>query len=1060
VIHIKNRPGLSWPRGLAIIASLAFTYLSSLAQSPLPQPPEIEPGKQIESELKAGQTNAYKLNLVAGQFIHVVVDQKGIDVKVNLLAPDGSTIISIDGPNGPNGPEEMAIIASSSGEHSLAVVSDSQTDPPGNYRITVVSLRSPTDVDRQRVAAESAFVEAYMKLRPQGTAVARRSAIEKMKSAMPFFRSVGEWYRLGWITQTMALFYAQLGEFRTASEHTNTALQLARSANDIGGEAFALNLLGGMADVLGDPQGALVYYSQALSAARAAGLLSVQGSILNNIGKINYDLADWQKAIEYYNQALPFTRTSSNRRSEAITLHNIGVAYAVSGDEDKALAMFDQALPIRRAAADKAGEADTLTSIGWILNSSGRSEEALKYFEQAMPLRLMVGDRRGEAITLDHLGVTHATMGQLTKALEYHEKALERHRTAESPRTEATCLANIGYVQNLLLQPQKSLESYEKALTIFIRLGDRQNEARALEGIARVERDLGSFSQAQVHLEKALDLIESVRSTAGAQQARSAYFASRQGAYELYIDLLMQLHRKDPSAGFDAKALQTSERMRARSLVDLLTQAQVDIRKGVDTALIAREHKLGDTLNAKAQRQIQIRAQKAGSAEELARLEKEVGLLEIEYQQVKASIRDASPAYAALTQPQALTVNEMQDQLDPDTLLLEYALGEKRSYVWAVSKGGLNSYELPGRQQIQQSARKVYELLTARASDKHGESANQRGIRLAAADVELLRSASDLSQIVIAPVRRELSGDRIVVVADGALQYIPFSILPVDASRAAAQYRPLVADHEIISLPSISALAVHRKTLASRQPGINAIAMIADPVFSADDVRVTRGTAVEPLSDGGATTRQLEHVDGTFAKMAINRLRFTRNEADRILAILPASSNVSALDFKANRAAVTSGDLGRYRYVHFATHGYLDSARPDLSALVLSLVDKDGKPEDGFLRAHDIYNLDLPVELVVLSACQTGLGKEIKGEGLVGLTRGFMYAGAKRVVVSLWSVNDKATADLMTDFYRGMLKNHERPAAALRAAQIEMWKQKKWQSPYYWAGFTMQGEWR
>ncbi len=166
------------------------------------------------------------------------------------------------------------------------------------------------------------------------------------------------------------------------------------------------------------------------------------------------------------------------------------------------------------------------------------------------------------------------------------------------------------------------------------------------------------------------------------------------------------------------------------------------------------------------------------------------------------------------------------------------------------------------------------------------------------------------------------------------------------------------------------------------------------------------------------------------------------------------------MDFQASRTTVLSGDIGQYRYIHFATHGLLDSERPGLSALVFSMVDQQGKPQDGFLRANDIYNLKLPAELVVLSACQTGLGKDIKGEGLVGLTRGFMYAGAARVVVSLWNVNDKATAELMTKFYEKMLKQGQRPAAALRAAQVEMWKQKHWQSPYYWAAFTIQGEWR
>jgi CHAT domain-containing protein len=283
----------------------------------------------------------------------------------------------------------------------------------------------------------------------------------------------------------------------------------------------------------------------------------------------------------------------------------------------------------------------------------------------------------------------------------------------------------------------------------------------------------------------------------------------------------------------------------------------------------------------------------------------------------------------------------------------------------------------------------------------------------------------------------------------------------------------LIVNHEVVSLPSASALAIQRTELAGRKQAPKMLAVIADPVFDRSDSRFTT-----PAADTGGKTqtqtinsddaRSLEHLaensgdksDVTTLRFVIPRLPFTRQEAIRLLALTPKNSSFGAIDFQANRATVLSGDLSQYRYVHFATHGLLDSERPGLSALVLSMVDAQGRPQAGFLRANDIYNLKLPAELVVLSACQTGLGKEIKGEGLVGLTRGFMYAGATRVVVSLWNVNDKATADLMTKFYERMLKRGERPAAALRAAQVEMWKQKQWQSPYYWAAFTMQGEWR
>jgi CHAT domain-containing protein len=278
-------------------------------------------------------------------------------------------------------------------------------------------------------------------------------------------------------------------------------------------------------------------------------------------------------------------------------------------------------------------------------------------------------------------------------------------------------------------------------------------------------------------------------------------------------------------------------------------------------------------------------------------------------------------------------------------------------------------------------------------------------------------------------------------------------------------------NHEIISLPSASTLAILRRELAGRKPAPKQLAVIADPVFTRNDERFKSKTIkiedrTTPETYTSANTRIIEHLSESegatvsLGRLAIPRLPFTRQEAERILAAAPAGANLKALDFRANRGTATETELGRYRYLHFATHGLLDSERPALSALVLSLVDESGAPQDGFLRAHEIYNLNLPAELVVLSACQTGLGKEIKGEGLVGLTRGFMYAGAARVVVSLWNVNDKATSELMAKFYRKMLKDRQRPAAALRAAQVEMLRSPQWQSPYFWAAFTLQGEWR
>jgi hypothetical protein len=333
-------------------------------------------------------------------------------------------------------------------------------------------------------------------------------------------------------------------------------------------------------------------------------------------------------------------------------------------------------------------------------------------------------------------------------------------------------------------------------------------------------------------------------------------------------------------------------------------------------------------------------------------------------------------------------------------------------------------------------------------------------------------------------------------VSDGALQYIPFAVLPspeaVNAPAhsgagtreiAKAPLRkesgtPLIVEHEIVNLPSASVMAELRRERINRREPAGAVAVLADPVFDPGDRRVNgskvrkglRGANRRDMTDpplpesswlSDRLTRSASEMglsrNGT---IFLSRLPYTRQEAVSILEVTAKGKGMRALDFQASRETAMSPALGGYRVVHFATHGLLNSEHPELSGLVFSLVDNHGRPQDGFLELQDIYNLNLPVNLVVLSGCETGLGKEIKGEGLIGLTRGFMYAGSSRVVASLWSVSDQATAELMAAFYRAMERDKMAPAAALRAAQIEISKQDMWRSPYYWAGFEIQGEWK
>jgi CHAT domain-containing protein len=369
----------------------------------------------------------------------------------------------------------------------------------------------------------------------------------------------------------------------------------------------------------------------------------------------------------------------------------------------------------------------------------------------------------------------------------------------------------------------------------------------------------------------------------------------------------------------------------------------------------------------------------------------------------------------------------------------------------------------------------------------------QREADWARIDREYPKAAMELSRMVLGPVAALLEDKRLLIVSDGALQYVPFSALPVpeftrseeptlSASMTTIGVKPaghrrssvpLLVKHEIVNLPSASVLAELRRLARDRQQPPKTVAVLADPVFSSTDVRVEikQGrdqTGAKPISRIPPTgelsaehlTRSLTDVSGNRnERFALNRLLYTRREAEAIMSVTPEHKRMQALDFQANRTTATSANLGQYRIVHFATHGLLNNEHPELSGLVFSLVNKQGEPQDGFLELGDIYNLHLPVDLVVLSACDTALGQEMNGEGIIGLTRGFMYAGATRVVASLWSVNDAATSELMARFYKEMLYGKMRPAAALRAAQIQMLRQKRWSSPFYWAAFQVHGEW-
>ena len=813
-------------------------------------------------------------------------------------------------------------------------------------------------------------------------------------------------------------------------------------------------------------------FEQALALWRALNEPYEEAVALYAIGLSYRQIGENQKAIDYFSKASSLMRKIENAYGEAVVEAGLGFAYFYLGENELSLKSFQQSLSLRRFINDPRGEALTVYGTGWIYVMLGLNDRALDYFSRALVLRRASNDRSGEAFTLTGIAKIYNQQGKHQESLDILNRALELVQSDKL--AQADTLSIKGWVYSSIAEYEKALSMFNEALPLRRQVGDRTGEATTLYGIAEVERRRGNLLSARGHMEMALDIIESLAIRGTSQQLRLSYFASVQSYYDSYIDLLQQLDKLYPAKGYTAVALHASERARARNFLELLAESRVDMRQGVDSALLQSDQALRKKINAAAERQRLILA---GEYTDQQRTEvaRDLDQLTKEYQEVQAEIRASNPHYATIMRPAPLSAQEIQQQvLDDQTLLLEYALGREKSYLWAVTSTAIHSYELPKREIIETAARRVYEIVTAQNRIAGGETTRERMATASQAEAEYALAAMELSRMLLGPVAGRLGTKRILISAMGVLELIPFSALPVPVTDGgSALPKPLVLGHEIVMVPSASALAVQRRAMQGRQQASKMLAVIGDPVFARDDERVRPSSAEFKRSPGGAagygakadTDRYPEGVadvsTAARSEQPLPRLFGTRWEAQEIFALAPPARAWLSLDFDANLASATSGELAQYQIIHFATHAVINDAHPELSALVLSLVDERGRAQGGYLHAFEVLNLKLPAELVVLSGCQTSLGKDFKGEGLVGLTKSFMYAGARRVVASLWSLNDKATAELMTRFYRKMLgPENLRPAAALRAAQIEMRRDKRWQSPYFWAAFVLQGEWR
>ncbi len=866
--------------------------------------------------------------------------------------------------------------------------------------------------------------------------------------------------------------YYAFGDMKQALRHCSDALARWRTLNDREGQASAWLNTGYAHSNLSNVRGAMDAFDQSLSLWRGAKNRWGEAHTLTAVGHLKSKLGQKQEALDLYLRARPLFQIMGDQVGEAFILNGMGYVYDELGRKESALAYHEQAHCLFQAADYGDGEAGALLRMGEIYYSLDDHHRALEHFLRALALYRAAGIRLYEPYIFRDIGMVHESLGETGKALHFYQQALALNRAGQDRRWQAHTYNNIAHVYERLGNMRRALNSYQKALSLNRATGDRFGESATLYNLARLKRDIGSLDEARTHIQEGLLVAESLRAGVASQTLRSSYFASARQYYELCIDVLMRLHKQRPGERLDVAAFEMSEAARARSLLETLKEAQAEVRQGADPALLERQRTLQLELNAKAERRMQLPAGREAAAEAEA-LAKEIDRLSVEYDELSSQIKVSSPRYASLMQPRPLSLVEIQQRaMDDDSLLLEYFIGEQKSYLWAVTATEINSYELPPRAEIEEPILRLHKLLTARQFVT-GEGAEERRLRIADADSQYWPQASIVSRIVLDPVAERLRAKRLLIVADGALQYIPFQALPspvarrpvgdqTDASPANADASlPLMASFEVVNQSSASSLTALREETRRRIPAPRALAILADPVFEKDDPRL------QPADDaitGGALfpatelSRAIGDTGLSSGEDNIPRLPASQAEAEAITRAAPRGEVFKAVGFDASRSTVLNKNLDQYRIVHFATHGILDNQHPELSGVVLSLFDRQGKRQDGFLRLHDIYNLNLPAELVVLSACNTGLGQDVRGEGLIGLTRGFMYAGAASVVASLWTVDDKATSELMSHFYRGMLKDGLPPAAALRQAQIAMWQQKRWRAPYYWAAFTLQGE--
>lgn len=852
----------------------------------------------------------------------------------------------------------------------------------------------------------------------------------KPRTSNPCFYSVFVWYNER--------------RFAEAIEAVQKCLPVFEADPDEENKKDNFVFIGNIYRGAGDYPEAIRYFEKALEMARSIGDSVVEGNALGQLGSVYLRQDNYSKALSSYQRAFEIARELKRYSDASRHLGNLGEVYFLLGDLPTAIQHYQQALEMAKEAGDEENQSSLLMETGRLLVAQDDVVRAIASYEQGLAVAVRRANPALRSTGLNALGALYLKTGDYFRATESLQQALKSAREMSSPGLEANSLNNLGELQAHQGEPRRAIESFEQALRIAASINSLRNVWQAQAGLAAAYEKLTLLDKAREHYISAIEVMESVRARLGGEEEKAGFFQDKVAVYKKQISLLLDLHAKDAKPRYDAEAFHYAELARARALLDLLAEARVDVDQNVSLDFLKRRQAVLQRISQLTAQLLKERSQEVAKQDKgrIGELEKRLGQADGELGNWLRELRSRNPRYAALKYPEPVTLAETQRILDDKTILLSYSLAEPVSFLFAVTRDDFQVKQLPSEATIGQGVQKLLAAIT----DKNHP-----------APEEYRRQAVRLSEQLLQPVSRMLAGkDALVIVPDGALHRLPFEALLLPGAAAQGDLRRLpylIRRFAISYAPSASILAGLQNE--QREAAPKAFIAFGDPVYAGR----AEGVIASPLRAASAGRLNFQRLSHSRAEVeGIARL-FANDDRELFLGEAASEENVKVPE-----------RLSRYRIVHFSTHGYVNEARPRFSGLVLSsppstnLEPKTSpqsaignrQSEDGLLAAYEIFNLKLRADLVVLSACETGLGKEVKGEGLMSLMRAFIYAGTPSVVVSLWNVNDESAADLMIRFYRNLKTGRMSKSEALRQAQLETIRDNGF--PFFWAPFVLVGK--